>query len=147
MFSFSFATFSAALNLYETDIQVTCGTLGLSTATVKLIDADGNEHVACSVGTGPVDSAYKAVDLIVKVWCYLYISFVLLNFLFDLGKKMCSHKLILRWLSGNLDTFCSQDNLRCRAKGNDRLHNFLLRQYMLEHLIFKAAYGIVWYVI
>ncbi|KAI4303557.1 hypothetical protein MLD38_039168 [Melastoma candidum] len=49
------------------DLQVTCGTLGLSTATVKLIDADGKEHIACSVGTGPVDSAYKAVDLIVKV--------------------------------------------------------------------------------
>ncbi|KAJ7957378.1 2-isopropylmalate synthase 2 [Quillaja saponaria] len=48
------------------DMQVTCGTLGLSTATVKLISADGREHVACSVGTGPVDSAYKAVDLIVK---------------------------------------------------------------------------------
>ncbi|XP_020421790.1 2-isopropylmalate synthase 1, chloroplastic isoform X1 [Prunus persica] len=48
------------------DLQVTCGTLGLSTATVKLIDADGREHVACAVGTGPVDSAYKAVDLIVK---------------------------------------------------------------------------------
>ncbi|KAG2726102.1 hypothetical protein I3760_01G096800 [Carya illinoinensis] len=48
------------------DLQVTCGTLGLSTATVKLIDANGREHVACSVGKGPVDSAYKAVDLIVK---------------------------------------------------------------------------------
>lgn len=48
------------------DLQVTCGTLGLSTATVKLVDADGEEHVACSVGTGPVDSAYKAVDLIVE---------------------------------------------------------------------------------
>ncbi|KAK0584679.1 hypothetical protein LWI29_017013 [Acer saccharum] len=48
------------------DMQVTCGTLGLSTATVKLIGADGEEHVACAVGTGPVDSAYKAVDLIVK---------------------------------------------------------------------------------
>ena len=48
--------------------QVTCGTLGLSTATVKLICADGNERVACAMGTGPVDSAYKAVDLIVKVW-------------------------------------------------------------------------------
>lgn len=47
--------------------QVTCGTLGLSTATVKLIGADGDEHIACSVGTGPVDAAYKAVDLIVKV--------------------------------------------------------------------------------
>lgn len=48
------------------DLQVTCGTLGLSTATVKLIDADGEEHIACSVGTGPVDSAYNAIDLIVK---------------------------------------------------------------------------------
>ncbi|XP_076917456.1 2-isopropylmalate synthase A-like [Bidens hawaiensis] len=48
------------------DVQVTCGTLGLSTATVKLIDNDGNEHISCSTGTGPVDAAYKAVDLIVK---------------------------------------------------------------------------------
>lgn len=48
------------------DMQVTCGTLGLSAATVKLVDANGAEHVACSTGTGPVDSAYKAVDLIVK---------------------------------------------------------------------------------
>ncbi|XP_043724464.1 2-isopropylmalate synthase A-like [Telopea speciosissima] len=48
------------------DVQVTCGTLGLSTATVKLIDADGAEHVACSIGTGPVDAAYKAIDIIVK---------------------------------------------------------------------------------
>ncbi|KAI3470122.1 hypothetical protein Pfo_026785 [Paulownia fortunei] len=49
------------------DVQVTCGTLGLSTATVKLIDPNGDEHISCSVGTGPVDAAYKAVDLIVKV--------------------------------------------------------------------------------
>ncbi|KAL0366661.1 UNVERIFIED_CONTAM: 2-isopropylmalate synthase B [Sesamum radiatum] len=49
------------------DVQVTCGTLGLSTATVKLSGADGKKHIACSVGTGPVDAAYKAVDLIVKV--------------------------------------------------------------------------------
>ncbi|XP_071715646.1 2-isopropylmalate synthase A-like isoform X2 [Rutidosis leptorrhynchoides] len=49
------------------DVQVTCGTLGLSTATVKLIDVDGKEHIACSTGAGPVDAAYKAVDLIVKV--------------------------------------------------------------------------------
>ncbi|CAA7396438.1 unnamed protein product [Spirodela intermedia] len=49
------------------DLQVTCGTLGLSTATVKLIGADGEEKIACCVGTGPVDAAYKAVDTIVKV--------------------------------------------------------------------------------
>ncbi|KAM0065200.1 putative 2-isopropylmalate synthase [Helianthus debilis subsp. tardiflorus] len=48
------------------DVQVTCGTLGLSTATVKLIADDGTEQIACSTGTGPVDAAYKAVDLIVK---------------------------------------------------------------------------------
>lgn len=49
------------------DVQVTCGSLGLSTATVKLITDTDEERVACSVGTGPVDAAYKAVDLIVKV--------------------------------------------------------------------------------
>ncbi|KAL3752564.1 hypothetical protein ACJRO7_000036 [Eucalyptus globulus] len=47
--------------------EVTCGTLALWTATVKLISADGKEYIACAVGTGPVDSAYKAVFLIVKV--------------------------------------------------------------------------------
>lgn len=51
----------------QSGMQITCGTLGLSTATVKLAGADGKEHVACSLGTGPVDSAYKAVNLIVKV--------------------------------------------------------------------------------
>lgn len=59
--------FLTMLFVDQHNMQVTCGTLGLSTATVKLIDADGREHVACSVGTGPVDSAYKAVDLIIKV--------------------------------------------------------------------------------
>ncbi|GAV63436.1 LeuA_dimer domain-containing protein, partial [Cephalotus follicularis] len=49
------------------NMQVTSGTLGLSTASVKLVGVDGKEHVACAVGTGPVDSAYTAVDQIVKV--------------------------------------------------------------------------------
>ncbi|KAJ0976165.1 hypothetical protein J5N97_018130 [Dioscorea zingiberensis] len=49
------------------DLQVTCGTLGLSTATVKLIASDGEEKIACSIGTGPVDAAYKAVDSIIQV--------------------------------------------------------------------------------
>ncbi|KAL8130206.1 hypothetical protein V2J09_019361 [Rumex salicifolius] len=48
------------------DLQVACGTLDLSTASVKLIDANGVDHIACSVGTGPVDSVYKAIDMIVK---------------------------------------------------------------------------------
>jgi 2-isopropylmalate synthase len=49
------------------DLQVSCGTLGISTGTVKLIGPDGEEHIACAVGTGPVDAAYKAIDSIVKV--------------------------------------------------------------------------------
>ncbi|KAF2909456.1 hypothetical protein DAI22_11g027000 [Oryza sativa Japonica Group] len=49
------------------DVQATCGTLGLSTATVKLIGPDGEEKIACAVGTGPVDAAYKAVDDIIQI--------------------------------------------------------------------------------
>lgn len=49
------------------DLQVSCGTLGISTGTVKLIGPDGEEHIACAVGTGPVDAAYKAIDSIVNV--------------------------------------------------------------------------------
>ncbi|KAM3255895.1 hypothetical protein ACQJBY_048824 [Aegilops geniculata] len=49
------------------DVQATCGTLGLSTATVKLITIDGDEKIGCSVGTGPVDAAYKAVDQIIQI--------------------------------------------------------------------------------
>jgi 2-isopropylmalate synthase len=51
-------------------LQATCGTLGLSTATVKLIAPDGEERIACSVGTGPVDAAYKAIDQIIQVRCF-----------------------------------------------------------------------------
>ncbi|KOM38645.1 hypothetical protein LR48_Vigan03g202700 [Vigna angularis] len=47
-------------------LQVTCGTLNFSTTSVQLVSIDTSTHVACSVGKGPVDSAYKAVDLIVK---------------------------------------------------------------------------------
>jgi hypothetical protein len=56
-------------------LQATCGTLGLSTATVKLIGPDGEEKIACSVGTGPVDAAYKAVDQIIQV-CYCHILYL-----------------------------------------------------------------------
>lgn len=49
------------------DLQVVCGSLGLPSATVKLVDADGMVYIACSVGTGPVDAAIKAVDSVVKI--------------------------------------------------------------------------------
>uniref|UniRef100_A0ACD5V919 Uncharacterized protein n=1 Tax=Avena sativa TaxID=4498 RepID=A0ACD5V919_AVESA len=49
------------------DVQATCGTLGLSTATIKLINVHGEEKIGCSVGTCPVDAAYKAIDKIVQI--------------------------------------------------------------------------------
>ncbi|XP_068472374.1 probable 2-isopropylmalate synthase [Phaseolus vulgaris] len=47
-------------------LEVTCGTMNFSSTTIELVRIDGTTHVACSVGKGPVDSALKAVDLIVK---------------------------------------------------------------------------------
>ncbi len=49
-----------------TDCQITCGTMGMPTATLKIRDAKGNEYIHAAVGTGPVDAAYRAVDAIVK---------------------------------------------------------------------------------
>jgi len=48
-------------------LQVACGTMGMPTATVRLRDQDGELHIQASVGTGPVDAAYKAVDGIIQV--------------------------------------------------------------------------------
>lgn len=47
-------------------LQVACGTIGLPTATVRLIGPDGELHVHAAIGTGPVDAAYKAIDEIVQ---------------------------------------------------------------------------------
>ena len=47
-------------------LQVTCGTMGMPTATVRLKGPDGKVHVHASMGSGPVDAAYKAIDALVK---------------------------------------------------------------------------------
>jgi len=52
---------------YLDGLQVTCGTMGMPTATVRLKGPDGKIHVFASMGSGPVDAAYKAIDHIVKV--------------------------------------------------------------------------------
>jgi 2-isopropylmalate synthase len=53
--------------LYVLDgLQVACGTQGLATATVRLRAPDGVVKVQASVGTGPVDAAYKAIDALVQ---------------------------------------------------------------------------------
>jgi 2-isopropylmalate synthase len=46
-------------------MQVSCGTLGMPTATVRLRWSDGTVHLRAAVGTGPVDATYKAIDAIV----------------------------------------------------------------------------------
>jgi len=48
-------------------VQVTCGEPGIPTATVELRDAEGNELIDSSHGTGPVDAVYKAINRIVDV--------------------------------------------------------------------------------
>lgn len=47
-------------------LQVTCGTMGMPTATVRLRGPDGASRVQAAIGTGPVDAAYKAIDAIVE---------------------------------------------------------------------------------
>ncbi len=47
-------------------LHVGCGTLGMPTATIRLKDRDGVIRAHASIGTGPVDAAYKAIDALVN---------------------------------------------------------------------------------
>ncbi|HEX8107395.1 MAG TPA: 2-isopropylmalate synthase, partial [Kofleriaceae bacterium] len=49
-------------------LQVSCGTMGMPTATLRLRRPDGGLAVQAAIGTGPVDAAYKAIDAIVARW-------------------------------------------------------------------------------
>ena len=49
------------------DLQVVAGRPGLSTATVRLVGPDEEEHIQASVGTGPIDAIYRAILAIVGV--------------------------------------------------------------------------------
>ena len=44
-----------------------CGEPGIPTATVGLVDREGNEIVDASHGTGPVDALYKAINRMIDV--------------------------------------------------------------------------------
>jgi 2-isopropylmalate synthase len=46
-------------------LQVTCGTMGMPTATVRLLGPDGSDHVQAAVGTGPVHAIFQAIDAVV----------------------------------------------------------------------------------
>ncbi len=48
-------------------IQVTCGDRGIPTAAVRLIGPGGNIMEDASLGTGPVDAVYKAINRLVKL--------------------------------------------------------------------------------
>ena len=49
--------------IYALDaLQVSCGDPLIPTATATITDEEGETHVVCSTGAGPVDAAYKAVD-------------------------------------------------------------------------------------
>ena len=52
-------------------LQVTSGTIGMPTASVRLRGPDGVVHTVSAIGTGPVDATYKAIDQIVNVPCTL----------------------------------------------------------------------------
>ncbi len=56
---------------YLEGLQVSCGTLGMPTATVRLRGPDREIYNFASMGTGPVDATYKAIDAIVKTPCKL----------------------------------------------------------------------------
>jgi 2-isopropylmalate synthase len=45
-------------------LQVSCGTIGMPTATVRLREPDGRVTTRAAIGTGPVDAVYKAIDTI-----------------------------------------------------------------------------------
>jgi 2-isopropylmalate synthase len=45
-------------------LQVACGTQGMATATVRVRGPEGGVRVHAAVGTGPVDAAYKAIDVL-----------------------------------------------------------------------------------
>ncbi|KAJ6790593.1 putative 2-isopropylmalate synthase A [Iris pallida] len=99
------------------DIQITSGTLGLSTATVKLIGADGEEKVACSVGTGPVDAAYKAIDSIVQIPVTL-LEYAM-NAVTEGIDAIASTRVVIRGENGHTATHASTgDNIRRTFSGS-----------------------------
>ncbi|PKO04983.1 MAG: 2-isopropylmalate synthase [Chloroflexi bacterium HGW-Chloroflexi-3] len=48
-------------------LQVSCGTMGMPTATVRLRDINGKEYINAALGTGPVDAVFTAINQVVKV--------------------------------------------------------------------------------
>jgi len=56
---------------YLEGLQVSCGTFGMPTATVRLRGPDRVSHTKAAIGTGPVDATYEAIDSIINIPCAL----------------------------------------------------------------------------
>lgn len=53
--------------LYKLDrLQISCGFPLKPTATVTLVDPEGEHVTVCEWGTGPVDAAFKAIDKVIR---------------------------------------------------------------------------------
>jgi len=59
---------SQPIKLFGLDgLQVSSGTMGLPTATVRMYGPDGTLHVQAAVGTGPVDATFSAINTVVNI--------------------------------------------------------------------------------
>ncbi|MFO7179385.1 MAG: 2-isopropylmalate synthase [Pseudomonadota bacterium] len=47
-------------------VQVTCGSNGMPTATVRLVGPDGQKVTHAAIGTGPVHAVFRAIDEIIS---------------------------------------------------------------------------------
>ena len=47
------------------DLQVTCGSPGMPTATVRMANPYDEEQIGVSVGTGPVDAVFRSIDQVI----------------------------------------------------------------------------------
>jgi 2-isopropylmalate synthase len=48
-------------------LQVACGTMGMPTATVRLVGPNGKFFVQPAIGTGPVDATFRSIDAIIGI--------------------------------------------------------------------------------
>jgi 2-isopropylmalate synthase len=47
------------------DLQVTCGSPGMPTATVRMTSPDDGEAIGVAVGAGPVDAVFRSIDQVI----------------------------------------------------------------------------------
>jgi 2-isopropylmalate synthase len=48
-------------------LQVACGTIGMPTATVRLVGPDGQFYLQAAIGTGPVDATFHSINEIIGI--------------------------------------------------------------------------------